>query len=188
MIITYYGPSASGKTTFAKCEAIELAKKGKKIVFLDTENGFSVERIKQIAGKDYKKILDNIFLFKIKGFKDQQLKIKSLEKLKDKVDLVIIDTLNAYYRRLFNSKPSLAKSMLNSQLKILKGLSKDIKIILTNQVFDNLNGEVKNVGGYFTNKFSNEIIELKKEPRRWLNKKTKEEKKFEIISSGIFWF
>lgn len=187
MIISYYGPSASGKTTFAKNEAIELARQGKKVVFLDTENGFSVERIKQIAGKDYKNILDNIFLFKINSFKDQQLKIKDLEKLKGKINLVIIDSFNSYYRRLYNSKPDLAKSMLNSQLKILKGLSKDVRVILTNQVFDNLDGQVKGVGSYFTNKFSDELIELKKDPRIWLNKKTKEEKKFEIISSGVFW-
>lgn len=187
MIISYYGPSASGKTTFAKYEAIELTKQGKKVVFLDTENGFSVERIKQIAGKDYKKVLDNTLLFNINSFKDQQLKIRNLEKLKGKIDLIIIDSFNAYYRRLYNSKPSLAKSMLNSQLKILKSLSRDFRIILTNQVFDNFNGQVRGVGCYFTDKFSDEIIELKKEPRRWIDKKTREEKKFEIISSGVFW-
>src|SRR3989344_6241963 len=185
MIISYYGPNASGKTTFAKCEAVELAKQGKKIAFLDSENGFSVDRIKQIAGDDYKKCLDNILLFKIKSFKEQQEAIKNLEKIKNKISLVIIDSFNSYYRRLFNSKPTLAKSMLNSQLKILEKLN--IRVILTNQVFENLNGEVTGVGSYFTDKVSDEIIELKKEPRKWINKKTKEEKSFEIISSGIFW-
>ena len=185
MIISYYGPNASGKTTFAKCDAVELAKQGKKIVFIDSENGFSVDRIKQIAGNDYKKCLDNILLFKIKSFKEQQEAIKNLEKIKNKISLVIIDSFNAYYRRLFNSKPALAKSMLNSQLKILEKLN--IRVILTNQVFDNLDGGVTGVGSYFTDKVSDEIIELKKEPRKWINKKTKEEKRFEIISSGIFW-
>ena len=185
MIISYYGPNASGKTTFAKCEAVELAKQGNKIAFLDSENGFSVDRIKQIAGNDYKNCLDNILVFKIKSFKEQQEAIKNLEKIKNKISLVIVDSFNSYYRRLFNSKPALAKSMLNSQLKILEKLN--IRVILTNQVFDNLNGEVTGVGSYFTDKVSDEIIELKKEPRKWINKKTKEEKGFEIISSGIFW-
>ena len=185
MIISYYGPNASGKTTFAKCEAIELIRQGKKIAFLDTENGFSVDRIKQIAGEDYKKCLDSILLFKIKSFKEQQEAVKNLEKIKDKISLVIIDSFNSYYRRLYNSKPQLAKSMLNSQLKILEKLN--IKVILTNQVFDNFNGGVTGVGSYFTDKVSDEIIELKKEPRKWINKKTKEEKSFELISSGVFW-
>lgn len=185
MIISYYGPNASGKTTFAKCEAVELTKQNKKVVFIDSENGFSVDRIKQIAGNDYKKCLDNILLFKIKSFKEQQEAIKNLEKIKNKISLVIIDSFNAYYRRLFNSKPQLAKSMLNSQLKILEKLN--VRIILTNQVFDNFDGGVTGVGSYFTDKVSDEIIELKKEPRKWINKKTKEEKSFEIISSGVFW-
>jgi len=183
MISSYYGPSASGKTTFAKAEAISLAKQGKKIVYLDTENGFSVERVKQLAGKDFEKALNNILLIKIKSFKDQQLKIRFLEKLNGKISLVVIDSFNSYYRRLYNSKPSLAKSMLNSQLKILKDLSSNVNIILTNQVFDDMKGNFQGVGGYFTDKFSDEIIRLQKEPRTWT--KNKETKKFEIISSGI---
>src|SRR3989344_6568225 len=180
MITSYYGPSASGKTTFAKVEAVNLAKQGKKIVYIDTENGFSVERIKQLAGEDFEKVLDNILLFKIKSFKDQQLKIKSLEKIDNNISLIIIDSFNSYYRRMYNSKPALAKSMLNSQLKILKNMSDHKGIILTNQVFDDLQGNFKGVGSYFTDKFSDEIIRLQKEPRAWT--KNKETKSFEIIS------
>ena len=58
-------------------------------------------------------------------------------------------------------------------------------IILTNQVFDDLQGNFKGVGSYFTDKFSDEIIRLQKEPRAWT--KNKETKSFEIISSGILW-
>jgi len=42
VVTTIYGPAASGKTTMAMLAAIQQAEQGKKFVFVDTENGFSV--------------------------------------------------------------------------------------------------------------------------------------------------
>ena len=44
-----YGVAGSGKTTIAKLVAIEEAKKSK-VMFIDTENVFCVERFKQLIG------------------------------------------------------------------------------------------------------------------------------------------
>ena len=55
------GPPGCGKTNFCILTSCSQAKKGNKIIFVDTEGGFSVERVKQIVGEDYKKILENIF-------------------------------------------------------------------------------------------------------------------------------
>ena len=57
-----YGPAASGKTTYCLSASIFMAKKGAKVIFIDTENGFSIERLKQLCGGDYRKIIDNLFL------------------------------------------------------------------------------------------------------------------------------
>ena len=51
------GPPASGKTNFVLLAACSQAKKGNKVIFIDTEGGFSVERVKQIVGENYKDIL-----------------------------------------------------------------------------------------------------------------------------------
>ena len=55
-ISVIFGPAATGKTTLCMLAALATAKSGKKILFIDTENGFSVERLKQMS-KDYEKIL-----------------------------------------------------------------------------------------------------------------------------------
>ena len=44
------GPPGSGKTNFAILAACSQAKKGNKVIFIDTEGGFSVERVKQTSG------------------------------------------------------------------------------------------------------------------------------------------
>ena len=61
VITTVYGPAGSGKTILCLLCAINVARKGKKIIYIDTENSFSLERLKQIA-LDYKKVLDKIIL------------------------------------------------------------------------------------------------------------------------------
>ena len=80
-ITCIYGPSASGKTTMALMAAVELAKNNKKVVFIDTENGFNLDRISQIAGWNYISILDKILLLKVTDFEDQCKKFEMLEKL-----------------------------------------------------------------------------------------------------------
>ena len=44
------GPPGSGKTNFGILVACSQAKKGNKVIFIDTEGGFSVERVRQIVG------------------------------------------------------------------------------------------------------------------------------------------
>src|SRR3989344_5240089 len=66
------GPPGSGKTNFAILAACSLAKKDSKIIFIDTEGGFSVDRVKQIVGDDYEKILRNFFLLEPKSFEEQK--------------------------------------------------------------------------------------------------------------------
>jgi len=44
------GPPASGKTNLVLLAACSMAKKGGKVIFIDTEGGFSVERVKQVVG------------------------------------------------------------------------------------------------------------------------------------------
>ena len=62
VVTTLYGPSGSGKTNICLLAAIEAVQNGKKVIFIDTEGGIAVERIKQIAPK-YKEILEQILFF-----------------------------------------------------------------------------------------------------------------------------
>src|SRR3989344_1535435 len=91
-----YGESATGKTTLCLQIAGEKAIKSK-VVFIDTENGFSLERFKQIYPEDYKERLNNINLARVSNF-DEQCKVFDTIKNVKKVDLVIVDTIGMHYR------------------------------------------------------------------------------------------
>ena len=130
------------------------------------KNGFCLERFIQLAGEDYKKYLENILVFKIKSFKEQQSKIKSLDKIisKGKISLIILDTICFNYQRLQRRKPDLAKAMLSSQLKILKEISKKIPILITSDVYYNVGQKKLRIsGGTVLKKYCDCIIKLEKE-------------------------
>ena len=88
-----YGESATGKTTLVMQEALKEAKENKKIAFIDTENSFSIERIKQMDN-NYSELIKKIFLFKPKNFLEQHELIKKLSKF----DMIVIDTIGNHYR------------------------------------------------------------------------------------------
>ena len=59
IVSVVYGGAGSGKTNFCLLIAVSQAKKGNKVIYIDTEGGFSVERVKQLVGddEDYKEVL-----------------------------------------------------------------------------------------------------------------------------------
>lgn len=181
--IMIYGPASTGKTTISLLSAYNQIKDNNKVIFLDTENSFPLERFWQISNND-KALLDNIFLFKAKNFMEQHEKIKFIPEIcnKTKISLVIVDSLGVHYRRLVKHKPDMANSMLFSQLRILESLN--LPVIITNQVYSDFNSKIKMVGDGIVNKFSKCLIELKKDPRR-IDIKNKKELKFEICNGGI---
>lgn len=182
-----YGAAATGKTTISLIKVMDYSKEGK-VVFIDTENGFSLERLKKIAEHNYKILLDNLFVFNIKSFKDQQLKIKGLNKtFKNNLKLVIVDTLCYYYRRLVKSKPELANSMLRSQLRILRELSKSAAVLITNQVYTDIDtNKIRTVASHLIKDYINYSIRLEKNPRKIiLEIPEKKERKIEIVDKGI---
>jgi len=64
VITTIYGPAGSGKTNICLFCTIEVTKNGKKVIFIDTEGGFSVKRLEQIS-KNYKDVLKNMIFLAI---------------------------------------------------------------------------------------------------------------------------
>ena len=63
IITTIYGPSSSGKSCLCIMAASETAKQGKKVIFIDTEGGFSIERASQIF-PEFNQHLDKFIFFK----------------------------------------------------------------------------------------------------------------------------
>lgn len=172
-----YGEAATGKTTLAMQEALKEAKNNKKVAFIDTENSFSIERIKQMD-KDYKELIKKIFVFNPKDFLEQHELIKTLRKF----DLIIVDTIGHFYRRAIKENIYATNARLNKQLRILRELN--CKVLVTNQVYYDINKDrLRNLGENVLVKYVDNIIMLRKEPRELINNNDKFD--FKIDDSGL---
>lgn len=203
VITTVYGPAGSGKTVLCLLCSINIARTGKKVVYVDCEGGFSLERLKQITShisQDYKKILDDIIFLKPTSFAEQK---KSFEKLKDvvndKVGLIVVDTIAMLYRLELGKGEDIheVNIELGKQISYLTEIArkKNIPVLITNQVYADFDvkDKVNIVGGDILKYGSKCLIELQITPnnnRRAILRKHRsieEEKEllFKIVEGGI---
>jgi len=183
-----YGGAATGKTTLCMMLALDLANKGDKVIFMDSENGFSVERANQIKN-NFKYMAHNIFLFRIKNFKEQTNFFENLPRLVKGGDFsaIIIDTIGMHYRKALKDDSYSANKEINKEFDFLKQLSDKVPVIVTNQIYSKLNGQDSPVGGEMVKKLSDCVMELKKNDKRELEIKKPINKRihFEIKEEGI---
>ena len=214
IITTIYGQAGTGKTNFCLLAAVSQAKKGSKVIFIDTEGGFSVDRFKQLAGENYQKQLESIILLKPVSFSEQIKAFSSLLKelkIKSNIGLIIVDGMTMLYRlelaEAIKNKSDEGIQEINSelarQMRILAEISriKNIPVIVTNQAYSEFlsekelkegkKKELRMVGGDILKYWSKCIIELENErgKRKLVLKKHRslpeKEMEFEIVSSGI---
>jgi len=208
------GSPGSGKTNFGILAACSQAKKGNKVLFIDTEGGFSIERVKQIVGENYKDYLENIILSQPVSFEEQRkLFLKILEQIKkDQIKLIVVDGMAMLYRLELgdavkskeDSKIKEVNREVATQMRILSEIArkKKIPVIITNQIYlsfqseedwkKGLERESNIVGGDLFKYWSKCIIELKsdKGKRKAILVKHRslpeKEMSFEIKDLGIF--
>jgi len=146
-----FGQFGSGKTVMAHNLAVnvQLSKEeggaSGSVVWIDTENTFRPERIKQIAearGMDYKEILKNIHVVRAFNSDHQMLIAEKIEDLITKqniqVKIVIVDSLMAHFRAEFVGRGTLAdrQQKLNKHMHALMKLADmhNLCVYVTNQV------------------------------------------------------
>ncbi|MEK6889060.1 MAG: DNA repair and recombination protein RadB [Nanoarchaeota archaeon] len=169
IVTVLYGDSGTGKTNFCLLAAVSQAKKGNKVIFVDTEGGFSVERVKQIAGEDYDIVLKNIVLLNPVNFEEQKKSFDKLQEyLKKEVSLIMVDGMTMLYRMAFaeareKNEEELKKINVElvKQMRTLAEIARkrQIPVILTNQVYS-WDDEKKMVGGDILRYWSKCHIEL----------------------------
>lgn len=184
IITTIYGPGGSGKTNFCMLVAMSQAKKGHKVIYIDTEGGFSVERAKQILQsqslEEVEKILQNVLILKPTSFEEQEFSFaKMLKHLKNEsVSLIIVDSIAMLYRLELGDaikteqvgKIQEVNSQLAKQLRTLNEIARkqNIPVVVTNQVYsqfmkddaEKVEKEFSMVGGDLLKYWSKCLIEL----------------------------
>ena len=167
IITTIYGPSGSGKTTLCLLPLIWAAGHGKKIIYIDTEGSFSVERLKQIT-QHYQKVLDNVFFFRPTTFDEQKRVFSQLKKIiNKKIGLIVVDTISMLYRLELGQTKDIyeVNSSLGQQISLLIGIARKFRIpvLIANQVYADFHekDKVNMVGGDLLKNGSKCLIELK---------------------------
>jgi len=161
IITTVYGPAGAGKTCLCLLAAIQAAK-DKKIIYIDTEGGFSASRLKQLT-PHHKEVLDKIFFLRPTNFEAQKEAFEKLRSMiNDKIGLVIVDTISMLYR-LELGKDSVydVNRDLGKQLSYLVEIARkhSIPVLLTNQVYaDFANKEKTNMVGGDILKYSSKCL------------------------------
>ena len=203
VITTIYGPAGSGKTVLCLLCSITIARSGKKVVYVDSEGGFSAERLKQICShisQNYKEILNNIIFLRPTSFEEQK---KSFEKLRnlvnDKIGLIVVDTIAMLYRLELGKSENIQEvnRELANQISYLTEIARknNIPVLISNQVYTDFDekDKVNIVGGDILKYGSKCLMELQITPngnRRCILKKhrsIKPEKElvFKIVEGGI---
>ena len=196
VVTTIYGPSGSGKTNLCLVAAVKIVENGKKVLFLDTEGGIAVERIKQISNEE---ILDKIIFFHLVNFEEQKETFERLKELvNDHIGLIVVDSISMLYRLELGKSEEVydVNASLGQQLAYLVEIArrKKIPVLITNQVYSDFDNrdKVKMVGGDLLKYGSKCLIELVKfsGSRGLILRKHRSlpegiELKFKIVGKGV---
>jgi len=168
IITTIYGPAGTGKTTMCLLASIVATEKGKKVIYIDTEGGFSVERLQQLDNYS-EDVIKKIMVLKPTDFSEQHKVFNNVRQMvNDKIGLIVVDTISMQYRieagrtkdiKAVNNEMGVQISMLNEIAR-----KKNIPVLLTNQVYSDfeVRDAVKMVGGDILKYSSKCLIELEK--------------------------
>lgn len=168
-VTTVYGPSGSGKTNVCMVAAISVARQGKRVLYMDTEGGFSAERLKQIAGPHSEEVIKNVVFLVPTSFEEQKGSFSRLSKLLDSsVGMVVVDTISMLYRLEMGKSDNVynVNKDLGLQISRLNEIArkKNVPVLITNQVYSSFEDResVRMVGGDILKYGSKCLIELQK--------------------------
>lgn len=165
-----YGEAETAKTTLAIQCAVNCARKGAKVLFVDCDGTFSPRRLSQIAFGDVEKVAEHIVLARPKDFREQTTLIDQLANYLTKdFSLVVFDTITHFYRLEVAEKPEKTFELnreLNRQLAWLAQIAKThrVAVLIVSQVrsvFENTQVAVEPVATRVLKFWADVIIALK---------------------------
>jgi DNA repair protein RadB len=167
-ITNFYGPSASGKTNVVISAVVACVDSGKRVVFVDTEGSFSLERLEQIGIKEVEHYTDRIVFLNPKDWREQKKSIREVEDAckNEGIGLVVVDSISALWRLTIDDENyQIVNRELATQLSILSKIARDknIPVLITNQVYDDIvSGRLEISAKNIVKWWSKNLIELMK--------------------------
>jgi len=173
-IYVVFGANKSGKTQLCHQLSVQIFCKSQKLIYLDTENTFRPERIRELAvanNLDGEKALKNILVSKIMSNTALLLKLNEVGDVikNNNIRMLIVDSINNYYRFERDDKEISFFKARTTFLRILEKIydltqKYNIITILTAQVAPNFNENaiVKEipVGMQYLNHYFSEFLYL----------------------------
>jgi DNA repair protein RadA len=169
-----FGANRTGKTQLCHQLSVQAFENSFKVVYLDTENTFRPERIREFAESkkfNREKTLKNIYVSKIMSNAALLLKLNEMEYIikSNNVKLLIIDSINNFFRIERSDKQMSFLKAKTTYFKILEKINNltqqfQLITILTAQVAPNFieDAVVKEfpVGIQYLNHFFSEVLYL----------------------------
>jgi DNA repair protein RadB len=159
-LTNFYGAPGTGKTNLCLMLSIECIKNGGKVIYVDTEGGFSPERVAQLT-PEAENALRNISIVEPKDFKEQGGIIRNLHKME--ADLIIVDSAAALYRLEYADpdKEALEASReLGKQMAVLSSIAREKKIpvIITSHTYKDWETERNEIVGGDSLKYWSKVM------------------------------
>jgi DNA repair protein RadB len=162
-----YGEAGTGKTTLCLLLATAVARAGKKVIYLDTE-GVSIERLMQVAGKDFEAVSRNILFSSISSFDEQERMVDKAIKLSQgnvDVGMIVVDSISMHYRLTSREEERSERKSLAGQSTKLTNVAREmaIPVVVTSQVYTDIDtGTYEALGGHALHHNAKAIIRLDK--------------------------
>lgn len=142
-----------------------VIEQGKKVIFIDTEGGFSFDRFDQLTNGRSHEYLSKVILLEPKNWEEQCKRIDELEKLvTNDVGLIVIDSIVTLYRLVLNDEnyPQVNRE-LSSQYAKLSSIAreKNIPVLVTNQVYS-ISGKLELISRTIGKYWAKALIKLEK--------------------------
>ena len=162
IISTAFGAAGSGKSTLCLQATASAAERGSTVIYVDTEGGFSVERLLQMTDRS---VLDRILVVRPRAMASQKEVFAKLQDDSKGAGLIIVDSMSMLYRLELSSGPiPEAARELASHVAILLEIAREerIPVLVTSQVYSAMDGTDRSVmyGGEFMRYASKCLLEF----------------------------